>query len=76
MWQRLGEVKIPCDFVILGTVKNKGKLKVVVPSADNRCLVVIGFTQITSKPKLVSPSDMSYAGVLCIIAFRGFWDFG
>jgi hypothetical protein len=58
-------VKISCDFVVLGNVvRNKGKLT-VVHSADDGRLVVICLTLITLKPRLISPSYISSAGVLC-----------
>jgi hypothetical protein len=81
MWQRLGKVKISCDFAILGKVmRKKDKLMVVVPSADDQSLVVICLTAVMSKPRLFSPSNMVSAGVLCgrwhITAFTGFWNFG
>jgi hypothetical protein len=74
-------VNISYDFVVLGNVmRNKGELKVVVPYADDQWLVVICLTLIRSKPRLINPSYISSAGVLCgrwrITAFTGFWDFG
>jgi hypothetical protein len=50
MWQRLVKVKVPCDVAIQSEVRrNKGKLTLVVPSADNQRLVVICLILITSK---------------------------
>jgi hypothetical protein len=49
-------------------------------SEGDRLVAVICLTLITSNPRLTSPSDMSYAGVLCsklrIAAFICFLDFG
>jgi hypothetical protein len=65
MWQRLGSLKISCDFAILGKVmKNKRWFVGVLPLGGDQRMVVICLTLITSKPRLISPSDMSSAGVL------------
>jgi hypothetical protein len=48
----LDRVKISCDFVVLGNViRNKGKLIAVVQSTDDRQLVVVCLTLMTSKSK-------------------------
>jgi hypothetical protein len=65
MWQRLGRLKISCDFAVLGKViRNRWRFLVVAPSEDDRRVVVICLTLITSKPRFISPSEMSSAGVL------------
>jgi hypothetical protein len=65
MWQRLGSLKISCNFAVLGKViRNKGRLLVVVPSEDDLRVDVICLTLITSKPRFTSPSEISSAGVL------------
>jgi hypothetical protein len=81
MWQRLGSLKIPWDFAVLGKVmRNRGMFMVVVPSGGEWQMAVICLTLITSKPRLTSPSDVSSAGVLRgrwrITAFMGFRNLG
>jgi hypothetical protein len=78
MWQRLCSQKISWDFVVLGKViRKRGRFMFVDPSEGDRRVDVICLTLITSNPR-TSPSDISYAGVLCgrwrINAFIGFSD--
>jgi hypothetical protein len=81
MWQRLGRLKMSCDFAILGKViRNKGRFLVVDSSEGDLRVVVICLTLTTSNSRLSSPSEISLAGVLSgrwrITAFMGFWDLG
>jgi hypothetical protein len=55
MWQRLGILKISGDFAVLGKIiRNKRRFLVVPPSEDDRWVVVICFTLITSKFRFTS----------------------
>jgi hypothetical protein len=77
MSQRLSARKISWDFVVLGNIiRQLGRFMFVDPSEGDRRVVVIRLTLITSNPRLTSPSDIAYAGVLCgrwcISAFIGF----
>jgi hypothetical protein len=81
MWQRLCSRKLFWDFVVLGKViKNMERFMDVDPSEGDRRVAVICLTLITSNPRLTSPSDIYYAGLLCgrwrITAFIGFSDLG
>jgi hypothetical protein len=65
IWQRLDNLKISWDFVVLGRViRNNEGVFVDAPSVSDRCVVVIWLTLITSKPRFTRLSDMSSAGVL------------
>jgi hypothetical protein len=79
MWQRLVNLNISWDLMVLGSVsRNKGRVK-GVPSGDRRD-VDICLTLTTLDPMSPSPSAMSSAGVLLgrwrIIALIGFSEFG
>jgi hypothetical protein len=81
MWQRLGSRKISCDFPDLGRVRRKrGMFVDRGSSGDDRRVVVICLTLMTSKPRLTSPSDTSSAWVLMgrwrMTALIGFSDLG
>jgi hypothetical protein len=81
MWQRLGRRKISWDFAVLGKVTRKrGRFAILVPSGDDRCVVVICLTLTTLRPRFTSPFDMSSAGVFSgrwhITTFMGFSDLG
>jgi hypothetical protein len=68
-WQRLGRRKISCDFSVLGRViRKRGRFADLGSSGDDRRVVVICLTLMTSKLSFASPSDISTAGVL-----RGRW---
>jgi hypothetical protein len=65
MWPRLVNLKISCDFAILGKVMgNKRRFLVVVLSEGDQQVVVICLTLMTSKLRFTSPSEMSSVGVL------------
>jgi hypothetical protein len=77
----VGSRKIYWDFAVLGKViRKRWSFMVVDPSGGNRLVAVICLTLVTPKSRLTSPSDMSFAGVLCgswrITAFIGFFRFG
>jgi hypothetical protein len=81
MWQRAVDLKISCGFVIRGNItRNKGRFVVWALSDVDRWVVVICLTLIISKPRSISPSEISCAGVFvgrwCITALMGFGDFG
>jgi hypothetical protein len=81
MWQKLGRLKISCDFAILGKViRNKVRFLVVASSEGNLRVVVICLTLNNVKPQVSSPPKVSLAGVLDgrwrITASMGFWDLG
>jgi hypothetical protein len=69
MWQRTVKGKITWDFAVLGKVmRNRGRFLDRVPSDGDRRVVDICLTLMMSKPRSISPSEMSCAGV-----FRGRW---
>jgi hypothetical protein len=75
MPQWLLNLNISWDFDDLGKVmRTRGRITVDVPSAGDRRTAEICLTLITSKPRLTSPSELSFAGVVngrCrITAFR------
>jgi hypothetical protein len=81
MWQRLGSRKISSDFSDLGRViRKRGRFMDLGSSGDDRRVVVICLTLMTSKPRLTNPFDISSAGVLMgrrrMTALIGFSDFG
>jgi hypothetical protein len=61
-------------------IRKRGRFMVFDPSGGDRRVAVIYFTLITSKPRLLSPSDMYSAGVFYgrwrITTFMGFSDLG
>jgi hypothetical protein len=73
--------KISCDLGVLGKVIRNvggGGVTLVGPSVDDRRVVVICLTLMTSKPRFTNPSEMSSARVLSgrwhITALMGFRD--
>jgi hypothetical protein len=72
--------EISWDFAFLGQVmRNRGRLLFWVPSDSDRRVVDICLTLIISKPRSISPSDMSCAWVTIgrlritdLISFRDF----
>jgi hypothetical protein len=77
LWQRLFSRKISWDFTVLGKVIRKRlRFRVVDPSEGDGRLAVICLMLIMTKPRLISLSDMSSAGVFCgrwrITAFMAF----
>jgi hypothetical protein len=64
MWQRVLKRKISLDFAVLGKVmRNRERCLNRVPSDGDRQVVVICLSLIMSKPRSMSPSEMSWAGV-------------
>jgi hypothetical protein len=81
MWQRLGRLKISCDFAILGKVtRNRGRFWVVVASSEDDWHVVVICLTLTSKPRFTSPSHVLSRGigreVMYSQGFYGFWGLG
>jgi hypothetical protein len=81
MWQRLGRLKMSCDFAVLGKViRNKGRFLVVDSSEGDLRVVVICLTLTMSNRRFSSPSEISLAAVLDgrwrIMAIMDFCDRG
>jgi hypothetical protein len=81
MWQSAGNLKISLDFAVLGKViRNGGRFLDIVPWDGDRRVVDFCLTLITSKPRFISPSELSSARVLMgrwrITAWMCFSDFG
>jgi hypothetical protein len=79
MWQRAVNQKISRDFAVLGKVmRNRGRFMFRIPSDGYRRVVDVCLTLMMSKPKSISPSEMSCAGAFIgkwhITAMRGFRD--
>jgi hypothetical protein len=65
----------------LGRVmRNRGRFMILDSSGGECRVAVICLTLTTSKPRFTSPSEISFAGMLCgrwrITTFMGFSDFG
>jgi hypothetical protein len=64
MWQRAVRRKISCDLAVLGKViRKRGRFLGRDLSDGDLRVLVICLTLIMSKPRSISPSEMSWAGV-------------